>query len=749
MLRLKSLFFTLFLLFLQDASLARQHEVMDSLIAVANDMPESVEKIRVWELLVMECIYYDMDMADSLVQEIYAASERLGDELGTSIGLHHEGVLKFIRDEDYYGAIEFFEQALEIRERHQETTMVQQAMSNMGNAYLMAEDYDAALEHYFKSLEIVESLPDTINKDRARLTFALNFGLIYMRQDNFVEAKSAYRNAVHYAKLIDSPRAEAKALNYLGLCLKYVDSLDAAIAVFYEAEAISEEIGDDRNLTELYNNLGETFVKRGEYDQGLVYHLKSLAMDSALDSRGGIAISLKCVAAVHNLKGNYREGLKTAELSLLAMQKTDHPLLRWESHQVIADAYKGLGNYQKAYENQLLAMQLHDSMMSSRNTKLLDEAQAKYVQQRQKNEVIKLKKQQAEERAEQMLKDEQEASKWQLVYWGAGLGAVILILISVSLGAQRRNNRRLKEQQEVIQSKNDDLESANHEITRQRDEIEEKSKDILDSIHYAKRIQDVILPSDELMAQMLPQSFVFYQPKDIVSGDFYWLMDREDEVLVAAVDCTGHGVPGAMVSVVGHNGLNRAVKEFGLREPAEILEKLHELVEETFTAKASTGVRDGMDMALMAISKKTHEGKCTVKFAGANNPVYVVKQAGAKGLKLNDEQLLPHETDANGVLYAIKTDPQPVGPFHAHQPFTQKEIEVEQGDLLYLFSDGFADQFGGEKGKKFKYKNFRRLLLDGAFKPVDQQKEQLQTFFNEWKGSLEQLDDVCVIGIRV
>ncbi len=271
------------------------------------------------------------------------------------------------------------------------------------------------------------------------------------------------------------------------------------------------------------------------------------------------------------------------------------------------------------------------------------------------------------------------------------------------------------------------------ELSRQKAMIEEKNQEIVDSINYAQRLQNAILPTIAKIRSHLSNSFILFKPKDIVSGDFYW-MDIEEadgKMLIAAVDCTGHGVPGAMVSVVGSNSLTRCVKEFGLREPAKILDKMVQLVVETFEASAGHGghedeVKDGMDIALCSIDLKTNE----IEYAGANNPLWILR----------------HDEDD---IQEIKANKQPIGKFEYMKPFTGHKIKLNAGDCIYMFSDGYADQFGGPRGKKLKSKTFKDLIVSMRDKSMEEQCAVLNSEFEKWRGDIEQIDDVCVIGIRI
>ncbi|CAG5082716.1 SpoIIE family protein phosphatase [Parvicella tangerina] len=294
-----------------------------------------------------------------------------------------------------------------------------------------------------------------------------------------------------------------------------------------------------------------------------------------------------------------------------------------------------------------------------------------------------------------------------------------------------------KSMQESLHKMIDNLNEANHtledkvakrtqELKLQKDLIEEKNREVMDSIHYAQRLQTAILPTSQYIYENLRDSFILFKPKDIVSGDFYWMTDIDGKVYVAAVDCTGHGVPGAMVSIVGANGLNRCVKEFGLKKPGDILNKLRELVIETFNASHEGEVKDGMDIALLAIDKQSKK----VEFAGANNPLWIAHK--------NTKE-----------MEVIKADKQPIGKFDHAVPFSTHELQLSEGDCLYVFTDGYADQFGGMKGKKLKYKPFQQMLLSNMHLPMHEQKDLIEDAFVEWMSDFEQVDDVCVIGLRL
>lgn len=303
--------------------------------------------------------------------------------------------------------------------------------------------------------------------------------------------------------------------------------------------------------------------------------------------------------------------------------------------------------------------------------------------------------------------------------------------------AQEKSLRSLKEKNILIDEQNDMLESQVKERTEELEiqtiQVLEKNKEIIDSINYAKRLQDAIIPSLEVVKNITQEVFVLFQPKDIVSGDFYWLTEmtttfkdkpNSKRILLTAADCTGHGVPGAFISIIGLNIFNRTLKEKTVNDPAQALDFLNKQVYNTINKNSNNIIRDGMDLAICSIDMDSLK----LEFAGAKNPLYIVRKKE---------------------LIELKGDRQPIGFSDNVTPFTLQKFQLEKGDMIYASTDGYADQFGGPKGKKFKYKTFKDLLVEISEEQPEKQKEILAQKFSEWKGDLEQLDDVCVIGLKI
>jgi serine phosphatase RsbU (regulator of sigma subunit) len=308
-------------------------------------------------------------------------------------------------------------------------------------------------------------------------------------------------------------------------------------------------------------------------------------------------------------------------------------------------------------------------------------------------------------------KNNKQKSIIQLILLGLLLTAIFAGLIFRSLKITRK-------QKQIIEIKNNETEY-------QKKIIEEKNKDITDSIHYAKQIQNALLREETRIGKHLPEHFILFLPKDIVSGDFYWDFEKRDYWYVAAADCTGHGVPGAIMSMLGISFLNDIVTVDELLSPAEILTQLRDrIISELHQTGEEGSNKDGMDISLIRLNLRTHE----LQWAGANNALNYID---------------------GGTLQEIKADKQPIGYHPQQKPFTNHKIQLQKGDSIYIYSDGYADQFGGPKGKKLTYKKLDNFIIENYQLSMRNQKEFFKHRFNEWKGIEEQVDDVCLIGIRI
>jgi len=394
----------------------------------------------------------------------------------------------------------------------------------------------------------------------------------------------------------------------------------------------------------------------------------------------------------------------------------------------LSELYSKTGIYKNALEAYKKYVMYKDSINSEENRKALATKEMQYL----------FEKKQAEEKAryeKMMALAEAEKKRQKIIIWFVTVSLILILaflgVTFYSLQVTKKQKRIIEEAKDEIARQKEEVERQNVIIKRQKEEVEEqkrlveeKNKEITDSILYARRIQDVILPDKDLWKKLLPDSFVLYLPRDIVAGDFYWLVETDDYIFVAAADCTGHGVPGAMVSVTCSHALNITVLEEKITNTNEILNRTREIVIKQLQSQQQGQLQDGMDICLVRINKSN---RLQIQYSGANRSLVVIN---------------------NGELKEYAPDKQPIGYYEGAIPFNAQDVEIAEGSYLYLFTDGYADQFGGEKNKKLGTKRWKEMLLELAQKPTEEQIEYLRDFFQKWKGDNFQTDDVTVIGIR-
>jgi serine phosphatase RsbU (regulator of sigma subunit) len=376
-----------------------------------------------------------------------------------------------------------------------------------------------------------------------------------------------------------------------------------------------------------------------------------------------------------------------------------------------------------------------------------------------------------------------ELKKQTLIRNSFIVGFALMILLSFlilrSYRIKKKANIQLALQKKEIEEKNEELHQQNEEISAQRDEIEaqrdlvfeqkseiekqhelleEKNREVIDSIRYALRIQNAILPSEQTIKQIFSEYFILFKPRDIVSGDFYWATQINNFKIVAVGDCTGHGVPGAFMSLLGITFLNEIVRKNEVTQANHILNDLRLHVIEALQQTGAIGTqKDGMDISILVINNNelTKDNNSNIQWAGANNPLYIISSTKDKIIS-NKEEINHLVSSDDKFLYEIKADKMPVGIYHGEQnEFKNHILQINRNDMLYLFTDGIADQFGGSSGKKFMYKRFQQLLLNTADKNLPLQKQIIDKSLNDWMSNVEkgynysQLDDICLVGIRI
>ena len=537
-------------------------------------------------------------------------------------------------------------------------------------------------------------------------------------------------------------REEAKYLNQIAYIYWEQNVSKEAITYFQKSLEINKELGNLNAVKNIYSNLGFIYAEINEYQKALENFSETLKIDRSQKKKDGIASDLQNIAQIRYELKQYNEAVKNLEEAAgLAIEENNLKLMQ-SCFLALADNYDKLGDTKKSKEyfdrSASLLSQMQKKQIENIESQKIDAEKKAEINARQlKNTMdtlaeikesireIQLRNELME--TESRLKDleikeertRNRANRLLLVYAVTALVLMVFILalIFYQFGQKKKANKLLKEQ--------------NQEIERQRDLADKQKRKITDSISYAQRIQNALLPPEDFLRNILQDYFVLYKPRDIVSGDFYWATQKENILILAAADCTGHGVPGAFMSMLGVAFLNEIVNKIVVNRHIRSLqanEILNDLRQQIITSLHQTGdrnePRDGMDIALCIIDFDDKK----LLFSGAHNPLYLLR---------NDE------------IYEYNGDKMPLS-YHKNMnlPFAQHNIDLRSGDILYLFSDGFIDQFGGPENTKFMSKNFKELLLEIHQKTMQEQKEIITDRFVKWKGDREQVDDILVIGFR-
>jgi serine phosphatase RsbU (regulator of sigma subunit) len=579
---------------------------------------------------------------------------------------------------------------------------------NLGNQ-------NEALEDFIKNKELAIKL-----KNNVRLIESLNaIGNVYKDIDHYEQALHSFREAIAICRKIDNGQkllmVESNIASVYNQLARYDSSNFYCFKVLRKITAAESK--DYYFISNIYSNILSNFSDTESKDSVLKYTDTVLTLKKRIGDITGYAGTLFNLGIFYFHIRDFKMSEKYLRMAIAS--NPENIELRAEIKKQLASVTFELKKFEESANLYWEVLRLKDSIHVVQGIDKLSEMEVKYETGKKEEE---LKRMSVEKEVDDL---RLKQSRFLLVVSIAGI--LLCAVVAYMLFRQNKNRKKA----------NQLLKSQNAEILHQKNEI-------TDSISYARRIQKAILPPDNMVERLLPSSFIFYKPKDVVSGDFYWVEEKNSLVMFAAVDCTGHGVPGAMMSVIGMNLLNQAVKEKGLIVPADILQHLDTGVTDTLRQSSGTeSVKDGMDLSLCALNTKTLQ----LQFAGAFNNLWLVRKNIASSYIISSV----NESFFENHLLEIKADKFPIGSNldGVADTYTNHTIQLQEGDCIYLYSDGFADQFGGPKGKKFKYNALKKLLVSLHDLSPTQQKEKLSRAFTDWQGNLEQVDDILVIGVKI
>ncbi|HEY4786582.1 MAG TPA: SpoIIE family protein phosphatase, partial [Bacteroidales bacterium] len=540
----------------------------------------------------------------------------------------------------------------------------------------------------------------------------------------------------------------------LGFLYREKNNLPKSIENFQKALKNNETLGNQNAVKTISSNLGILYAETENYEQSLVYLRKSLAINEKLGKRPDMMADMINIAQVlQNLK-RYQESSSIVEKASAIAQELSEMVSLKNCYTILSENYEKSGNQAKAKEYFELASSIKNKLekqelqkyesrtqqaeaeVSEKNIEIQSkESQIRKISREQQLTLELLKKQkelsEAREKEFQAREKLQEA-RHRNTYLIIQSLIVILVLVTLSLLFIFKQLREKKKAYNLLEKSNRQVIDQKEEIEKQHEIVTSQKKKITDSIYYAQRIQSAVLPPVSVLDRVLPENFVIYNPRDIVSGDFYWVAERDGIVMVAAADCTGHGVPGAFMSMLGIAFLNEIVSKASSTEEIKKIqanEVLNQLREHVIVSLHQSGKpdepKDGMEMAMCIIDTV----KMKMQYAGAHNPVFFIHA---------------------GKPVILEADKMSIGIYQDFDvPFTNQWFDLESGDIIYLYSDGFYDQFGGPRGGKLLSANFRKFLLEIHQKPMTEQRRLLEGFYKKWKGHNDQVDDVMVVGIKI
>lgn len=643
-------------------------------------------------------------LADSVVASYYLELAELDAsefDYGASV-LYCDSILKGFPKLDFYKRMGIEEQkALYLRE--------------LGKT-------EQAMEIFLRILRAFEDRKDF----RESADLNKRIGIIFLKMDDWKNAEYHLKESVDYARKVGDKEIEGYALMSLGNRFKGENKYKEAENYYKESIAIAKAQNIQRLLAGNYNNYGSLMRMMNKYGRALEFFKLAVEINKATGNEQWLSYNYNNLGTLNQDQGNYSEALRYFSLSINLKEKLGDLRGKVQTLLNVAQVYEKLKNYQEACKFHRLYNELNDSVSKLDHSEQNKRLAAEFQSDKREAEIGKLSMQ--AKLNDQAIKSRDERISYQnFVAWILSIGVLIILVIAMLLWRTTISRKRINKQLIV----------KNAQIDLQHNEI-------IDSINYAKRIQNSILPVTEDMRAFLGDFALIYQPKDIVSGDFYVCEQAHGFTYFGTVDCTGHGVPGAMVSLVASSHLNRMLREFKLSEPGKILTQLNAEIPSAL-AKEDQSINDGMDMALCAMD----QNRTQLHFAGAHQNCWIVNSKESLERRIHPNLHFDlHGSDARSIL-ELKGDRQGIGKSSESTEFITQHFALEVGDIILLSSDGYRDQFGGPNNKKFKVSEMRRLLLESGAKNPEEIKSLLQSALHQWQGSEEQVDDICVLVVKI
>ncbi len=609
--------------------------------------------------------------------------------------------------DDYENGIKNYLECAEIQGSSDNKHQACYCYNVAGILYRKWTKYDKSMEYHLKSLKLAEEI-----NDKERIS-AASYGLArtYQTLKDYPKAIEYYTRSMKIDEELGDKTGMAKSFNNIGTIYSEKRDFDNAVQYYNKSLKLYTEMNDDEGKSLIFHNLGIIHLKSNRLQKAIYYLLQAKEIDEKISGKDDLAQTYISIADVYTRMEEYPMAYQYLEnAGQLASQS--------ETRKTLFESYTGLFEKQGDYKNALLNFKKFsaekDSIYKESSIRQIAEMRTKYETEKKEQEIILLSK-------DQEIKTEELKRRRQLNITAlSGLFVTLILLFFVY-----RNFRTKKKLAAILQKQKLEIEQQSESLAEAYNLIDLKNKKITDSLIYAEYIQEAILPPNLMIDSYFNDAFVLYLPKDVVSGDFYWVKNINGQIYIAVADCTGHGVPGALMSMLGVSFLNEITTSKNIHSPEIILEEMRKQVKNIFNQETGNKMHgDSIEIAICAID--IHEK--ILYYAGANIPVMFM---------------------CSGQPSMLEPDYQPAGIHVNENPFTLKKINYAPGDCIYLFTDGFADQFGGKNGKKFMTKRLKEMIISNFTLPMKEQKELLLQELMQWKGNREQIDDITVLGIRM
>lgn len=583
---------------------------------------------------------------------------------------------------------------------------------------------EEAIKLYLNVLSAYEKAKDTMGW----MKMNNQMGVVHKQVGDLENAIYYFKESIRLSQAIGSEKWEASSLMTLGNCYKKLERFEEAEEVYLSSIAICKRIGLKRELAGNYNNIGSLKRMTGKPNEAMRYYFRAVDLNKELGNDKWLSYNYNNIGTIYRNKGQLQQALNYFTKSLEIKKKLGDDRGEIYTHLNVAELYADMNQYERAFFHHKKFVRMNDSIREIDDRNAAQKLAKEFQTEKQEAEIAKLNAQHA--LSEEKIRARDERIVYQnFLAWLMGIGSFLLLVVAILIWRSSMQRKR----------SNDELALRNKQIRVKNRQLDEKNQEITDSISYAKRIQSTILPAEDSLTTAFKSYSILYLPKDIVSGDFYVVHQSNFGTYFGVVDCTGHGVPGAMVSLVGASLLDKAINEKHLNSTAAILDDLKVEMPKAFESKEL--IRDGMDMALCRLNPQ----KTQLTFSGAHRNCWVVNKVDQFQERQSEFDVFKSNEIGDTKLYEIKGDRQGIGQTYETRPFTEKSVSVASGDRVVLFTDGYPDQFGGSENKKFKNNRLKEAILRTFKDHPNDVTRQLHKTLMEWRGDEMQVDDICLL----